>query len=236
MYDERPNDPLFVDAVKTPLTDAQAAYYLKLAFKEVTGDEPSLDSLAIIWAQTTLETGHFRSCYNGNVGNIKKLPNQKYTSFKCSEIINGKEEFFVPYHPQTFFAAWDDPLGGMVAYIQFLKRPRYKDAYAQLVAGNAIKYSAALKVAGYFTADLIGYTKGVVSLSEQFKNHSAEYLSWAPPESPKPIDPPTPIPELIPSPPVVETPPSAPSPTPTSSNNFFLDLIQGILKFFSGSK
>lgn len=178
MYNEKPIDPLFVDDFLTPLTEEQAAIVLRSAFKNLTGNYPSLDSLAILWAQSALETGRWKSIHVYNFGNAKLIPGQKYTSFKCSEILDGKNQWFYPYHPQTFFAAWDTAEEGAKAYLNFLtKKKRYADAWREVLNGNPIKYCACLKVAGYFTADLVQYTKGVVSLTEEFKRKFSNY-SW----------------------------------------------------------
>lgn len=178
MYEEKPNDPLFVEAELTPLTEQQAAIVLRTSFKNLIGHYPSIESLAILWAQSALETGRWKngSIYNWNFGNVKRLPDQKYTSYKCSEIINGKNQWFYPYHPQTFFAAWETAEEGSLAYLNFLtKKKRYAGAWQEVLNGNPIKYCAALKSAGYFTADLVLYTKGVVSLTEEFKRKFANF-------------------------------------------------------------
>lgn len=179
--DEKPNDPLFVDDKLTPLTESEATYYLREAFRVVTGKYPNLDSLAILWAQSALETGRWKLLHFANWGNIKRIAGQKYTSYKCSEILNGKHKYFEPYHPQTFFAAWDSPLEGAIAYLNFLhKRARYAKSWEQIILGDPIQYSKELKKAGYYTANEDHYTKGVVRLTTEFKNKSKKLLSWAP--------------------------------------------------------
>lgn len=187
MYDVKPTDDLFVDAKLTPLSKEEAACALRNAYKKVMGEYPGLDSLSILYAQTALESGNFqKGLWNYNWGNVKRLSGVKYTSFKCSEIINGKNEWFYPYHPQTFFAAWDTAEDGAAAYIEFLtKRKRYAAAWQEVLNGNPIKYCAALKQSGYFTADLTQYTRGVVSLTEEFKRKFKDY-AW--PEETEEVD------------------------------------------------
>lgn len=178
-YGNRPEDSLFVDAVDTPLTEELATFSLKKAYKEVFNEEPSLNTLAILFAHTKLETG-FKYCKNWNWGNIKRLKGQKYTSYKCSEILNGKNEIFYPYHIQTFFAAWDTAIEGAIAYITFLKKDRYKAALEQLKKGDVVRYCVALKNGGYFTADLTLYTKRVTAIYKEFLNKKDLLLSWQP--------------------------------------------------------
>jgi len=227
MYNEKPNDPLFVDDFLTPLTEEQAAAVLRSAFKNLTGNYPSLDSLAILWAQSALETGRWKSIHANNWGNIKKLPDIRYTSFKCSELLDGKNQWFYPYHPQTFFAAWDTAEEGAEAYLNFLtKKKRYANAWKEVLNGNPIKYCACIKTAGYFTADLIQYTKGVVSLTEEFKRKFSNY-SW-----PEEVEVDTseldelPRTEIIP--PALDQEIPAPSPQPEEIK---LDMFSSILEF-----
>lgn len=181
-YPNRPVDDLFVDSNKTPLTEAEACYYLNEAFTNIMGFSPSQNTLAILWAQSALETGRWSSLMNNNWGNIKKLKDTKYTSYKCSEVINGINEKFEPYHPQTFFAAWDSPLEGATAYINFVKnRKRYLDAWNSLIDGDPVKYVENLKKGGYFTALLEPYTKTVLSLFNEFNKKYPSLKKYEPP-------------------------------------------------------
>lgn len=176
----RPNDPLFVDAVLTPLSEAEASYYLKTAWQKLFNEIPSIDTLSLLWAHTALEVDRWKQCYNWCWGNVKKIKSNKYTSYKCSEVVNGINKDYIPYNSQTFFSAYDSVEEGAEAYLMFLKGERYAGAFTQLIAGNPVKYCAALKVAGYFTADLIPYTAGVVSLVKEFKKRQEELTSWEP--------------------------------------------------------
>ena len=178
MYGTKPIDDLFVEDKLTPLTEVEAACALRTAYKNVIGSYPSIDSLAILWAQTALECARWKSIHCYNFGNCKKLSGVKYTSFKCSEVLDGKNQWFYPYHPQTFFAAWDTVDAGATAYVEFLtKRKRYQPAWQEVIAGNPVRYCASLKQSGYFTADLAQYTRGVVSLTEEFKRKFKDY-AW----------------------------------------------------------
>ena len=186
VMDTVPTDKLFVAEKLTPLSESEATFFLKKAFLHVVGSEPSFEVLALLWAHSALEVGRWRYIHNNNWGNIKRLLGQKYTSYRCSEILKGKEVWFEPYHPQTFFAAWDTPLDGAIAYLEFLKnRKRYAKAWKALLTGDPSIYAHELKVAGYYTADEKRYTALVVKLTEEFKKKSATLLSWKPKEEPK---------------------------------------------------
>lgn len=234
------DDILFVPDVLTPLSEAEATFYLKEAFKIVVGHYPTIDVLALVWAHSALEVGRWRYIHNNNWGNIKKIKGQKYTSYRCSEILNGKEIWFDPPHVQTLFAAWDTPLEGAIAYLTFLKnRKRYQKAWAQLIIGNAAEYSHELKVAGYYTANEARYTAIVVKLTLEFKGKAKKLLDWKPetivlaqPEK-SAIDLAN-VPIIIPEPDFKSAPKEEPSVELTPIKNWFLMLIEFILAVLTG--
>ncbi len=168
--------------IKTSLNEDEAVYSLREAWKELFNEYPKDETLGILYAQTALETARWKSLLNYNFGNIKKTESHDYCSYKCSEIINGKEEFFEPLHPQTFFNSYPTALDGAKEYLLFLsKRTRYAWAWQELINGDPVKYCVALKKGGYFTADLTKYTKGVVSLTEEFNRKKEKLYAWKPP-------------------------------------------------------
>ncbi|MHA2426431.1 MAG: glucosaminidase domain-containing protein [Candidatus Hermodarchaeia archaeon] len=242
-YEKRPDDPKFVDCVDTPLTEAEATYYLKTAWKKIYGVYPSINALALLWAQSAGETGRWKFLRCNNWGNIKKRDDWKYTSYDAGEVltINGvtKHYMFYPYHPETFFAAWDTPLEGAEAYIRFLsQRKRYNKAWVELMAGDPVAYCRELKAAGYFTADLAHYTKGVTRLTNEFKKKADKLMAWEPePElEPEPIPEPEPEPEPTPEPAEPEPMPDPepePEPEPVVNSGIFAQLLQ-ILKKLLG--
>lgn len=222
-YEGRPQDPMFVDCIETPLTEEQATYYLKTAWKNIYGEMPAINSLALLWAQSAGETGRWKMLRNNNWGNIKKRDGVKYTSYLAGEIIKGKQQLFYPYHPQTFFVALDTPLEGAEFYIKFLSsKSRYKKAWEQLILGDPVGYCRELKAGGYFTADLEHYTKGVISLTNEFKKKIDKLMSW---ESEPEFEPePLPEIEIEPEPePELETEIEI-EPVPESEHDIILDL------------
>lgn len=170
-----------MQAAITKLSESEATYALREGWYQVFNSYPSDEALAILWAQSALETGRWKSIWNYNFGNIKKTVDHDYCMYHCSEIINGKNTFFDPPHPQTHFNSYSDAITGAKAYIEFVsQRPRYRLAWQELYRGNPIKYCVELKKGGYFTANLVAYTSGVVSLVNEFKNKKNELLSWKP--------------------------------------------------------
>jgi hypothetical protein len=179
-YKQRPEDPLFRDCVSTALSEDELAFYLRQAWKEIYETDATKSQLCILWCHTSLETGRGKFIYNNNFGNIKRREGQPYTSYKCNEILNGKAQWFEPYHPQTFFQSWDSAVEGAKAYLQFLNKKRYQPALESLKAGNVYKYCAKLKEGGYFTADLNYYTNLMVKLSKSFDKKSELFMSFVP--------------------------------------------------------
>lgn len=175
-----------MDSVKTPLTEAEATYYLKTAWHRIYDVYPNVNSLALLWAQSCGETYRWKSLRCNNWGNIKRRKSDTtlgWTSYDAGEVLaDGKHHMFYPYHPQTHFAAWKDPLDAAEYYIRFLsQRTRYKKAWIEVMVGDPVAYCRELKKAGYFTAPLAHYTKGVVSLSNEFKRKADLLMAWEPP-------------------------------------------------------
>ena len=227
IYNTRPTDELFVDCVATPLSEGEATYCLNLAWIKLFGSAPSVNSLAILFAQSCLETGRWKLLRNNNWGNIKKFSNEHYTSYFCSEILNGHNVQFYPFNPQTFFASWDTALNGAIGYLKFVsQRTRYQKAWIKLQEGNVSGYVLELHNAGYFTADPASYLKTTTKLYNEFLSKKDILLSWQPPA------PLTPLPEIppIPIPPIPEptnTTPITPANTPT---DFFTAIIKFLMQ------
>ncbi len=228
-YDTRPTDEMFVDCIDTPLTEAEATYYLKTAWIKLFGEEPSLNSLAILFAQSCLESGHWKLLKNNNYGNIKKVSGEHYTSYFCSEVLNGHNVNFYPYNPQTLFASWDTALNGAIGYLSFVaNRPRYKKAWVKLQEGDPVGYVTELRAGGYFTAPLDSYLKTVLELFNEFLSKKDVLLAWAPPIIIEP--PPEPPVEIKPEPPIIE-PPEPQIPTANTPNNIKVDWITSLINF-----
>lgn len=179
-YTKKPEDTLFRDCVHTPLNEDELAFFLRKAWENIYKVAPTKEQLCILWCHTSLETGRGKFIYNNNFGNIKKRDNKPYTSYKCNEIINGKAQWFEPFHPQTFFQHWDSPIEGAENYLQFLSKPRYLPALEMLKNGDIVKYTQKLKEGGYFTANLDYYTNLMVKLSKSFDKKSEIFMNFVP--------------------------------------------------------
>jgi hypothetical protein len=145
---------------------------LRSAWIKVLNFEPTINSLAVLFAQITLECGpNLKYCKWYNCGNIKSLPNDGrcWTAFRCNEIINGVNQYYDPPNPICNFRAFKTPEEGFVDYIQFLaQKKNYAKAWQEVINGNPATYVHQLKAAWYFTATEESYLKGVVSIFNQF--------------------------------------------------------------------
>lgn len=154
-----------------------------------------LKAVALALAQSALETGRWKSCYNNEWGNAKAGPKFEgmYTSRRCNEKIDGVWRWFLPEgecnsrwelivwadgqararhdvppgHPQTRFRAYANAYDGCLEHVALLER-RFADAWPALMSGNADAFIHMLKLRGYFTEPEGPYHKAVVSLQKEF--------------------------------------------------------------------
>lgn len=137
------------------------------SWKRLFGYDPSSDQVAMIMAQNALETGHRKSMYNYNVGNITtdgKVHNY-FDDLKTKEQMSpGKwEEKYLKYR------AYNSLDEGVIDYLNFLsKNKRYQKAWQHIENPNPEKYSKELKRAGYYTANEPQYTAGIKNLFRQY--------------------------------------------------------------------
>jgi hypothetical protein len=134
------------------------------------------------------------SARHWNIGNIKAGASYSgmFTTYPCNEVLteNGVKRtvWFSPHgrltgrggvvdrepysdppgHPQTRFRAYANAFDGAYQYVDFVASGRYRDAWAELLEGDAVGYVNALHAKGYFTADPAVYGRGVYSLHKEF--------------------------------------------------------------------
>ena len=106
----------------TPMAPDEAAKAISEGYKIVTGRKPTAKILGLMLAQWALETGNGKSIHHFNYGNGKATKNNGFTTyFRCSEIINGQEQFFNPPDPHCHFAAYPSAIEGAIAFVNLLK-------------------------------------------------------------------------------------------------------------------
>lgn len=187
------------------LTEPEAAYALREAWKSLFGAYPSTSTWAILFAQTCLETGRYKKgLHNYNFGNVKAASNYEgyIQFFRVSEIIAQKEVWFEPPHPQTRFRAYLNAVDGATDYLRFLQGPRYAKALEYLKKGDCTSFTIALSSAHYFTASLTKYLKDMNSICNEFKRRLPEFMAYTPNDKKDTLPA---IPGKLPAPPKVPT-------------------------------
>lgn len=161
---------LLPDAI-TQLTPSQVIRAFRSAYGTVCGKDPSRECLALLVAQSALETGRWRSIHRFNFGNVKASQDYTgyYVQFRCNEVINGKLQWFDPPHSQCNFRAFESDETGAIDHLRFLsQRKRYAHAWEVAQSGMPLAFVDALKRAGYFTADEQPYARAVASLWREY--------------------------------------------------------------------
>lgn len=173
--------PLWTDALIAALAEGYT-----LAMRS----QPTAGCLAVLMSQVCLETGNGKKIHNHNWGNVKRAADWEglYCSYKCDEIFDAdvarealrrgpctvspwrdtgmKRVVLFPEHPWAEFRAFATAADGAAQYVEFLScRERYQPAWSRAYHGDASGFSHALRVAGYYTADEVTYTRGICSIA-----------------------------------------------------------------------
>lgn len=186
---------VYTEPVRTVFTFEQAEAAMRWALKCQLDADPRDEVVALALAKTALETGRWKSCWNGNWGNIKageKYEGQ-YTCILLNEVLRrGGRDVVVWFrpegelvggptsplkgapipvpegHPQTRMRAYANHYDGALSYVEFVAGGMYAKAWQSLLRGDATQYVYDLKAKGYFTADVNIYAKSVDSIFREF--------------------------------------------------------------------
>lgn len=158
-----------VPVVKTECSEKDRIKGFILGWKQLVGDIPKKESISVLMAQNTVETGGTTHMFNWNVGNVKYHPSKnpeddndiEYMMLKnVWEILNGQKVIFEPPHQATWFRSFPTLAEGFAFHINFLKNKKsYKAAWTAVEAGDPVDFSRKLKAAWYYTAPEADYTK-----------------------------------------------------------------------------
>lgn len=183
----------FVDDQVTPVSLPDLALALFSGHRLVMADSfTGPESMASAFAQLCLESGNGQKNHHFNFHN-EKLSSEwagLYTAYQCDEILDsdaaavarmkghcsvwpwkgGPLQRVVLFedHPWARFVAFSSATEGAARYIEFLScRERYAKAWHALRCGDTAEFSRQLKAAGYYTADELSYTSGLVSIAHR---------------------------------------------------------------------
>lgn len=185
-------------ARRTPVTPEQVLLSFATAWQLVVGQPPSREVLHILHAQSALETGHWRSIFNYNLGGAKKHGTCDWTFFTTTERFThavadrhlasskpGAEVTLVKVEPQhktlrfagkqsmNCFASWADLDTAARDHVSLLTR-RFPKAIERAKAGDVDGYVRELKRAKYFTASEEEYMKAVRSIARRYTRELAQ--------------------------------------------------------------
>ena len=154
--------PRVVSAERTKLTTEQAREALKTAWKTHFGEEPREETLAILTAQWSHETGGGESMFNFNFGGIKGTgPSGLSVAQRTREGFGASERTIVDR-----FRAYGSAAEGATDYVGLLQR-RYGSALEAAHQGDPAAFVQELKKGGYFTGSERDYVRSVTNRTEQ---------------------------------------------------------------------
>jgi hypothetical protein len=176
----------YVPPVKTPVSPTEAVQGFRAACERLW-QTTKPETIAVLTAQSALESGRWSAMWNYNPSNIKHENSREglFTAIRLNEVLNGKVVWFnpddewrdssgrarrdvPPGHPQCRMRAFETFADGVADKLAFLNRDRYKLAKAAALAGDPSLYVRTCRAAGYFTAALEPYERAVLSLFRTF--------------------------------------------------------------------
>ena len=177
------------DKLTTVTLEELLPTYYKVWLYKLRGSPPPIPAIEIFAAQWAIETWWGKSCHCWNLGNAKATVGGSYdfTFFKCGEelsattaknaaksspLVTIKREYvsggramasvmITPKHPWCCFRAFEELVDGAADHLELLHR-RFPDAFTSALQGDARAFSTSLKRAGYYTAPVDQYTKGIL--------------------------------------------------------------------------
>lgn len=157
------DDGLFVPAERTHATVKMVYDALRAAWPRVFSTEPDEDALRILVAMSANETGTWKSLWNWNLGNVKRIREQRWTMLdNVWEMIDGVKQVFHPPHAQTHFSAYSSLEEAAPAWMAKMEH-QWGKAWAHALAGDAVAFSKALKKANYYSQIEEIYTRELVA-------------------------------------------------------------------------
>jgi hypothetical protein len=182
---------IYVSPVRTAVTGSSLREALRENLTRLTGGEPSEHALTTLVAMSALETGHWKSCWNYNLGNVKASgtwPGNYTCLANVREVIGGVEKWYSPTgetagkngptigqrysvppgHPQTRFRAYDGLAEGCTGWCEKLVKGYQAPLEALLAGADTDTFVAGLKSLSYFTASLENYQALIRALYAQY--------------------------------------------------------------------
>lgn len=156
-----------VNRFKTEISEPQMAQAILEGWRDMFGTTPSKQQVALVLAQNALETGHRKSMWNFNVGNITTDGKGQYDYFNDLRT-NEQTSPGVWKSMNLKYRAYPSLKDGVKDYLKLLSGKHYSNAWEHIINPDPVAFSKALKHSGYYTADEAPYTKNLAGLYSQF--------------------------------------------------------------------
>jgi len=181
---------ILVEDRVTPLTEPEFIAAMARGYVMNMGAQASPECLSCLGAQGFLESGRGKKMRNFTPGNKKTPPRWDglYAFVTCDEIFDAQTAHraqqlgpctVTPWrggplqrvvlaapHPWSAFCAYENAAEGCADYVQLLSgMERYRAAWHLAQKGDPDGFARALGHAGYFTAPVDVYARGVVSIA-----------------------------------------------------------------------
>jgi len=166
-----------VPAVSTKLSVAVARSALLEGFRQAEGRNPTGNVLALLMAQSALETGNWQQIQNNNFGNLKTGSSWEgdWTTFPCGE--SGTS--YPAGDPHCFFRSYPTPGAGAADYVRLLtRRAHWREG---LLSGSPVEFNEALSrrdneagIYPYYTADPTRYGNLLLNRFERYGGLTAD--------------------------------------------------------------
>lgn len=147
-----------VQAQRTKLSTPEASSALESALAQHLGETPKAETVAILTAQWSHETGGGSSMFNFNFGGIKGTgPSGLHVTQRTREGYGASEVTI-----RDRFRAYQSANEGALDYVGLLSR-KYPKALEAAEQGDAARFVDELHAGGYFTGDKAAYTRSVTN-------------------------------------------------------------------------
>lgn len=158
-----------VERVRTTVSEPQIAQAIVEGWQQLFGNIPTKQQVGLVVAQNSLETGHRKSMWNNNVGNITTDGKGVYDFY---DDLSTDEQLQpgVWKKMNLKYRSYPSLIEGVKDYLRLLSSNHYSKAWENILHPDPVAFSKALKQSGYYTANEAPYTKTMTQLYSQFNN------------------------------------------------------------------
>jgi hypothetical protein len=161
-----------VQRIKTSVSEPEMVQAIIAGWRDLFGNIPTKEQIALLMAQNDLETGHRNAMWNYNVGNITTNGNGLYNFF--DDLTTEEQISPGSWNKMNLkYRAYDNLEDGVKDYLKLLSSNHYSQAWQHILHPDPVAFSKSLKSGGYYTADEDKYTKLLSSLYNRNQKSSS---------------------------------------------------------------